>query len=1032
MRLFTKKVECEKRLAVLIALMASLVFTAVALTSWLLYEAAMTETRERLFTTAEVQKALIESMASSSAREGAAGEEVVAATLARLVEAQRSLMEAGSRDAFLLLQRKEHGAEFVVVRKPDGLTTTNHYGLGGEHLPIERDCPALEAALAGERGTTLARDEAGNSVVAAYVPVAIAGEPFAIITRIAVSEVASPFLRTVSIVMALAAVLVWGAALLFSRLVNPMIRHLEEALEEKEETARQLHHHIQRTDAILETIVTGVITIDTRGTIRTFNKGAEQMFGLPASEAVGQNVCQLMPEPDGKQHDCHLRRYLETGRRHMLGFGREVTGRRVDGTLFPMWLAVNEFKHGDEHLFVASALDLSDQKAMEHMLRMSEERSRVILETAVHAIVTFNEEGQILSFNPAAAELFGHQAEAIFGRDVTTLFPAPLRCEVNQYIKRVRAGMARARSRLELTGLRKDGSTFPLWFTLGKAQVNERPVFVANIVDISDQKAAEEELRRHRDHLQELVREQTADLIEAKERAEAANRAKSLFLTNTSHEIRTPMNAIIGMTELVLDTPLDTEQRNYLKTVHRCAKSLLQLLNEILDLAKLERGKMTLEQTVFDLEEVIDEVVTPLQVVARNKGIDLKVALPAELPRHRLGDPTRLRQVLMNLVGNALKFTERGEIEVRVKPDGDGMLLFSIADTGIGIPPDRLDAIFDSFTQAEQTTTRKHGGTGLGTTISKQLVELMGGRIWVESEVGAGTTFHFTAKLPLARAPSRPDSAPSPRAYRVSRPLRILLVDDVEENLTLVRTRLEQQGHRVVTARDGAGALRCFDASAFDVVLLDIQMPVMNGFETARRIRQLEGGLRRTTIFALTASILEEDRQKCFDAGMDDFIAKPIDFEHLFATLIRHLPDHFEPLDHPQPEAVPALEAPEPAGEAIDFDQGIQTWQDEALYRQALDNFLESHREVGQELEAYLVAEDVTAAQNLAHRIKGSAANLALPRVMAMASELDRLLKEGELYGAIETLPRFHQAWRATVEAVRNLGESGQRADGAP
>ncbi len=1024
----------EKRLMLLIALMASIVFTSVLTTNWLLYREVLSEKKHHLLNTVHDQRALIEAIARFNIDDKhtdephtpphAAAHTTLSATLGQVADAYQQTYVTGHASDFLLVEKRDDGNELILLNKGQTLRTTNLYGLGGSRTPLTHTDAAINNALQGQSGSLITTDYEGNEVIAAYSPVSVKGHLFAIIAKVALEEVRAPFLHTTTLILAIASLLVLIASLGFGKIVNPMIRKLQSAVERNIETEKKLKQQAIRSNAILDTVVTGIVTIDERGIIRTFNKGSERMFGMPAREAIGRNVSILMPGHDQLNHDGYLSRYLRTGKRQMLGFGREVVAQRVDGTPFPMWLAISEFQFEEGRVFVASTMDLSDQKAMEHLLRMSEERSRAILETAVNGIITFNEEGQLLSFNPAAEKLFQHTAKDIFSHDITTLFAASQHCALHQYIKRVRAhSLTDERGRQELLGLRKDQSTFPLWFTVGTATINNSLVFVGDIVDITEHKQAQEEMRRHRDNLQELVNEQTADLIKAKERAEAASQAKSSFLTNTSHEIRTPMNAIIGMTELVLDTPLTEEQRSHLHTVSRSARSLLQLLNGILDLSKLEEGKVELEQIPFDLHEVVEEAVAPFRANAKAKGIELRTTIADTLCRYRCGDPTRLRQVLINLVGNALKFTAEGNITVDITEDEDEKLLFAIADTGIGIPPDRVDAIFESFTQADQSTVRKHGGTGLGTTISREFITLMQGRIWVESAVGQGSTFYFTARLPEAQ--QEIESLPHPRQknpasqWTPNYPLNILLVDDVEENLTLASIRLEQQRHQVTQARDGLEAVTLCQQRTFDLVLMDIQMPGMNGYDATRAIREREhDNGRRLPIIAMTASVLLEDQQQCMEAGMCDFISKPVDFDELFRLMAKHLPEAFTEISHPPPAPASGQTDDTDTPAVLDLDDAIDTWLDESVYRQALAQFIEANEQTPQQLADSLNAGDITQARATVHRLKGTTGTLAMIALAESATQLDELLKNGETEAAKAVLPDFLTHWQTMARAV--------------
>jgi PAS domain S-box-containing protein len=640
-------------------------------------------------------------------------------------------------------------------------------------------------------------------------------------------------------------------------------------------------------------------------------------------------------------------------------------------------------------ILVAFANNHIRYRQLFHKMAAGNSRMQAIVETAVDGIITINHRGIIQAFNRSAERLFGWKADEVIGKNINILMPEPDKKHHDSYLHNYQTtGVPKIiGSGREVTGLRKDGSLVPIRLAVGRVDIPGEPMFVGFVTDITQRRQLECSLR------------------ETAEQANQAAAAKTAFLANMSHEIRTPMNAIIGFTDLLLKDDLTPEQRKHLLTVHQSSRSLLALLNDILDTTKLEKGSVDLEYLNFSLREVAEEIVATMNLAASTKGLLLELIYPASTPDFFIGDPLRIRQIVTNLLGNAIKFTEQGKVSLIIHYQ-DNLLHIQVKDTGIGMSTQQLKHIFDPFAQADNSISRRFGGTGLGTTISRQLIELMGGRIHVDSAIGLGSIFHVYLPLEIGLVQEATQSSSAPVELP---PLDILVADDVPQNIDLLSSILQRNGHRVRMVSNGKEALAMFKSQRFDVILMDIHMPHMDGLEAAQRIREHEQveGIATTPIIALTASVMEADHKAAEAAGMNGFAAKPLDTIKLaneIARVLKLLPTHHEQEQTTLQHRPLAL---------IDWPTGIALWGDKARMVKAILAFMQDAPE---RFPLPSVIDDNTDWTQLAaslHGIKGAAGNLGLASTSALAGQLEQQVKSGQHQHIAPLLPQLTQLMHA-------------------
>ncbi len=763
--------------------------------------------------------------------------------------------------------------------------------------------------------------------------------------------------------------------------------------------------------ALLEYAFDAFVEIDANGSITDWNSRAENLYGWQRSEVVGKSCQTIVPERLRDVFASLLTQFTSAGAQ--LAFDKPVNGKglRRDGSEFPAAMSCFKLQHEGGIRFALFVRDLTEHKKLEEVLREAEERNQRILDNIEDGYCEVDLRGNYVCVNDAYCRLFNRSKSEYAGASYKTFGAEGLKNTLREVYEEVfRTGSPVKSMEYES----RPGQFIEASVSL-KRDAKGQPVgFVSVLRDCTVRKLHEREL------------------AEAKEAAEAANLAKSQFLANMSHEVRTPMNGILGMTELALCTDLSEEQREFLSIVKLSANALLVVLNDILDYSKMEAGKVDLDPVEFSMAELVGDTMKTMAVAAHQKGLELAVHLDPELPRALIGDSMRLRQVFLNLVGNAIKFTETGEVEVSAKVverfDREVQLRVSVRDTGIGIPADKRARLFQPFEQADASTTRQYGGTGLGLAISQRIVNLMGGEVTAESTQGAGSLFHFTLMLTIANAQPDGDAPASmddlaglraliiddnstnrrilegmfgiwrmpaagassgeqglakleeavregqpfglilldermpgmdgievlgrirsnPRlsgatimmltsddrsasaarcrqmgaeAYLIkpirpvellmtirkamgkseilsslpaaaepplpARCLSVLVAEDNPVNQRVATALLERLGHRVTLAANGVEAVAKWREEKFDLVLMDVQMPELDGFEATRSIRDYERNGARTPIIAMTAHAMTGDRERCLEAGMDDYVSKPVRRETLHAAIAR-------------------------------------------------------------------------------------------------------------------------------------------------
>lgn len=763
-------------------------------------------------------------------------------------------------------------------------------------------------------------------------------------------------------------------------------------------------HNQARNNAIVKASMDALVTVDQQGRVVDYNKVAEQTFGWKYDEIVGLNLADfVIPKNKRQAHFRGMKRFIITKSSPLINQRLELTALHKSGKSFPIEVNISPIETEQGMLFTAFIRDISARLQNETELRLAAQTFE-----SSEAIFISDALGQIIRTNQAFTTITGYSEAEVLGQNPSILASGQHNAA---YYKQMWDTLAtQGKWAGEIYNKRKNGEIYPehLIITALKDKHSTITHYIAHFMDISEQKNNEENLRQAR--------------IEA----DASNQSKSQFLASMSHEIRTPMNAVIGILDLLKETPLDAEQQPLIQSARDSGELLLNIINDILDFTKIDMGELILQRSEFDLRHALQKCIALMQFLATKKSLQLSLQTTGELPECVCADHDRLQQVLINLINNAIKFTDHGAItlsaEVMEYDDEQYQLRFQVSDTGIGIAAENQQHLFDEFTMVDQTHSRKYEGTGLGLAICHRLVALMGGEITVQSELGKGSTFMFTIKLRKGDKNNLHDQQATLPPIPIDNHLKLLVAEDNKPNQMVIKKMLQRAHLDVDVVNNGYEALQAVQKQHYDIVLMDISMPEMDGMSATQAIRKLAGEYSDLPIVALTAHTLSGDRERFLAAGMNDYLSKPIVRQEALHCIARWT-SKTAPIATPSTAMAPKEDLLPYVDEKVLTQLVLDT--DAEVVPDLITLYVEDSKQRAAQLQAALDNHDINALEFEAHTLGSSAIAHGNARLHQLARKIEHLCREKQTQQAFQEAQHFSDVAEASFTALTARAQQG-------